>query len=87
MSSPQFARAYESMLALHEPAELRDAREQANTYKRPALRSAFNAGWYAWRHRVRLGDGFTAPYMSNMCRRAWSRGYQARQVFERLTDG
>ena len=77
--------AYRTMLRAGAPKLLREAAERACNYKREALRAAFEAGWYAYTVRSRLGDGFTAPHLSKMARVAWLRGYQAREQYEAQT--
>jgi hypothetical protein len=77
--------AYRTMLRAGAPRLLREAAERVCPYRREALRAAFEAGWYAYTVRQRLGDGFTAPHLSKLARVAWLRGHQAREMFEGQT--
>lgn len=77
--------AYVTFLRGYEPPALFALREAANPYRRAHLRSAWEAGWHAWRVRVPLGAGFTSPLLSKPARAAWVKGHQAREAIEALS--
>ena len=81
-SPAEVTRAFATLLRYSISDECAEAMDAENKYKRLAVRQAFNAGWFAWRYRVQLGEGWTAPQLSRVTRAAFRRGMEAREQYE-----
>lgn len=68
-----------------ETSEQAAARKAANVYQRQSLADAFDAGWFGWRIRKQLGEGYTNPLMSGLARAAYLAGFDARERYESTT--
>lgn len=72
------AGAFVSFLSRHQADDSLDLARTVCPYRAPHLVNCWLAGWLAHDARPILGEGYTAPGLSALARRAWLRGYEAR---------
>lgn len=68
-------------------ADCAAAMSAANPYRQAGTRQWFEAGWFAWGLRVKLGDGVTMPGIGRNGVIAYTRGLKARANYELAHDG